>query len=680
MKYGRVWFVLAILLLPAWLARADSGLPPQPTPYPPLRLPSRLAAQALAEGEEIVQLAPMQDAFVANGAGEIRDRNFGGEQVLFVGSLDSDVSELRTLVGYSWPRPEKLLDVQEAVLFFGVGDGAEGPMNVRAHLFWSPFQENRATWNNSAWRGSGRRFAEGSLGEPGYWYGIDVTTPVKDLVENDWNYSGYIGFNLRSMELGYRFYKATLSREYDPELAPQLVMRYRIDNIAPEVWFEGVGEWGATWGGHFFVRGRDAPDPSQPVYLKLEIRYDQGPWTPMSIFGNRVNYPNAPGKVIQMRLRGTDRLGNQSDWVYSPTVKLYSYDLEGRIQDHRERVLPAADPNFSPEPWWVKLHDDPPHFAARLKIPEGLTASPSLPGYGAWQNEPLYRYHSPITITLPAGDNMMPPEEVEDPDAWESNARGDVIERADAGHNGSIQLTAMPNERGPGLFCLKRGYDVGDLNQPTVGLRFWYGLNQSYSQPIWLYWQDEEGRLHLLKEARSKITSYPGNRLWDYAWGDLTPYRQSRGRFCIILNRIPPLVLTPPSLFLDRFSLGSTPSDFSLSAAYPVSTPQPGERFPIDLTVRNHSPYTATGRIHITLDAEPEQKLDLPVMEPDGMFTKTITATMPVSGTLLFQATVGKPEIDHSPADNRLRRFFFSNPRGLYFPLVTRGDNSQPQP
>ncbi|NOX63064.1 MAG: DNRLRE domain-containing protein [Chloroflexi bacterium] len=668
MKLIRVWLVLTMLLTPTWFAQADSALPPKPKPYPPLKLPPHLMIRSRAEGQEIVQLAPMQDTFVANGAGDIPNRNFGEEEVLYIGYYDSVLAEMRTLVGYSWQRPEKFLDLQAAALFFGVGGGAEDPMTVRVYSSGSPFQEKRATWNNSAWWGWGQP-VEGVLGKPGYWYAIDVTKPVEEILTGSY-YQNYLGFSLRSAELIYHFYKGTYSREFDPELAPQLVLQYRIDDIAPRVWFEGVGSWASTMNDRFFVRGEDAPEPSLPVYFELEYRLEQGSWQPMTIYsGGAVSFPNAPGKTIQMRLRGKDRFDNRSDWVYSPIVKLYSYDLTGRILDHRQRELPAVDPNISPEPWWVELYEEPPHFVARLKQVGGLVASPRMPGYGVWENEPLYRNHSPITITLPAADNMLPALEVENPDAWESSDMADSMHWVQAGYQGALQLTAAPQGRGPAMFCHKQFYDVADLNQPTIGFRFWYGTVYSIGEPFDLYWQEEGGGFHFLQRAMHKDGSTWDNRLWSYAWGDLTPFRTGRGRLCVVLRRLT-LPGNPASLLLDRFSLGSTPSDLSLQAIYPNPLPQPGEAFSIDLVVRNQSAYTATGRIQITFDAEPAQKTPLPVLEPNATFTHTITATMPLTETLLFEATVGKPEIDRTPADNRVRRFFIPNPHRIHLPWL----------
>ncbi|NOZ72416.1 MAG: DNRLRE domain-containing protein [Chloroflexi bacterium] len=668
MKRLRLCLWLLALLLPASTLQADGGLPPTPQPYPPLTLPA-LSSNSANAPSDLVQLAPFQDAFVANGISRVRRYGFGKENVLYVGKYDDILSEMHTLVGYHWQPPPKFLDIIEATLYFGVGDGADADMPVAIYNFNSPFNEETVSWDTAGWWGKGP--ANGVLGPVGYWSRLDVTP----LLKNTTDFS-YLGFRIRPTQLAYHFYKATYSREGSPELAPQLVLRYRIDNIAPQVWFQDIKPWASTRYDRFAIYGVDAPDPRRDVSLELQYRLDDGPWQTLDTpFGRDwIYYPPAPGSIATIRLRGRDGLGNTSEWVYTPPIKLYSFDLQGRITDHRERILPPKDPNISPEPWWVSLHDDTQTFVARLKTVDKLAASAHVPGYGSWEDEPLYSGSLPITITLPPADNLMAEELSEDAAQWRTNAEEDQLAHGDIGQGqGSLKLSATAGLRLPALFCSQTYYDLSELNQPTIGVHYWYG-SYPHDRYLYLLWQDDEGHFYPLTRA-AWAGPYEAdwyNAFWNYAWADLTPYRSRRGRLCLEMTR--PSYWGEYTVFLDRFSLGSTPSDLSLALHLPDPLPDPGQSFQADLVVQNRSPYTATAQLRLSLGNEAEERILLPVLAVGETLTHTLPLTVPVAHDFLrLGAIVGKPEIDRTPEDNEVHWLIFTEPYQLFLPQITRG-------
>ncbi|RME46455.1 MAG: DNRLRE domain-containing protein [Chloroflexi bacterium] len=660
------WILLVIVLCPVSGIQAAGHMPPPPAPYPPLTQ-SWLSAASSA-GTEVVQLSPVEDTFIANGGGNAPRTNFGKENFLLVGQYDDVLTELRTLVGYRWNPPEKFLDLDRAVLFFGVGDGTDKDMPVEVYYSSQPFGEDNATWQNRLWWGGGPP-AKGVLGPVGYWYGIDVT----DFLRKASSYY-YMGFSIRSTMLGYHFYKATLSRESDPELAPQLVIRYRVDDMAPLVWFGGLSEWASTMYDHFSVHTLERPWSDQWVNIELQYRLDGGRWLQMNISSrDRISYPPHAGSEMEMRVRAWDRLRNTSDWVYSPPIKLYSYDLHGRLVDHRQRLLPPVDPHIKPEPWWVRLEPETGEFVARLKKTQNLSASPEIDGYGTWHDVPLFRFTSPVTITLPPPDNLAESAEVELSDAWESYRLEDGIQPGTIGRGGSsTKLIAAPGQRAPAFFCSTRFFDISDLNQPTLSFHYWYGSYPA-KRPLVVSWRDDEGYLHEL--GRTVMHPRAGNSWdnpdWNYYWADLTPLRKKRGRLCVAFERAGH---NSYALYLDRVSLGSTASDLSLNLSAPSSLPV-AEPTSLAFVVQNSSPYTATAQLHVFALPGSEQTLLLPVLDARSSLTVPATVTIPITGTLLLDAVVGKASIDRTPADNRVRRFLFAHPKHLYLPSQL---NAQP--
>jgi hypothetical protein len=126
------------------------------------------------------------------------------------------------------------------------------------------------------------------------------------------------------------------------------------------------------------------------------------------------------------------------------------------------------------------------------------------------------------------------------------------------------------------------------------------------------------------------------------------------------------------TLYIDSVSIGSTRSDFGLVISPPAHLPPPGEPYPIDLIVTNHSPYPATGILHLTIDGEPESRSWLlPELAPDEIFTRSVLLVSPAEDdTLWMRATVGKPEIDDTPLRNTAQWEAFHNATLIYQPLV----------
>ncbi len=664
LRYAGI-FILCLFTLTLFSTNAAAApLPPlsKPAPLPPLPEGALLQSSEGNGDTETIQLSPVDDTFIANGPREIQEHVYGMDESLLVGQYNDLVTELRTLVGYQWTPPDNILNIEEASLFFGVGGGADKEMPVSIYYTGQePINEEIANWSNRAWWGSGAP-AKGKLGEAGYWYEFDVTEIMNRHVT--WP---YIGFSIRSDELVNAFYKISHSKESDPKLAPQLVFRYRYDDQPPEVWFDPMPEW-ATTEESFTVHGRERPDETTSFHFEVQYRLDGGDWQPYHISGNSAPYPRHPGKTIELRLRGVDRFGNTSDWVLSTPVKLYTYDLHGRIQDHRQRLLPPVDPHILPEPWWTKLSPEKNEFIARLGPRENLRATVREPEYGVWEELPLFRYHTPITITVPPPDNMMSATIMEDPRQWLTENKEDKILRSDQGYNGSIEFQTLKGKRTPALFCHRQFFTPIDLNQPTVGFHYWYS-GYPANRPLELYWQDEAGLMHPLR--KTFLDGEPGgwgNFNWHYVWADLMPFREQKGRLCISFESADGWHLY--RVYLDRFILGSTPSELSLTLSSPPGPPAPGATIPLTLTVQNRSPYTATARLRLSIDAGDEDIITLPVLAPNATFSHAFSITMPQEGVKVVRAVAGKPEIDFTPADNVAGRAFILDPRWLYLPLT----------
>ncbi len=666
-------FSLFVLLLTAG-AHATSAPPPffvdPPSPLPPLAL----AQTSQDDDIRVVQLSPNQDAFIADGEG-VRDKNFGKETFLLVGQFNDQVPETRTMVSFRWQPSEDFVEIVEATLFFGVADGANIPLPISVYYDWDAFDESRVTWSRYAYWGRVGP-VHGELGEPGHWYAVDVTSLLKD---RNMRYPQPIGFSIRQEARGNKFYKVSHSRESDPQLAPQLVIRYRIDILPPEVWFEPdpLPEW-AKPGETFALRGRERPDPNRPFRYELEYQVDGGPWR--WHHPNSGDYPDEPGKTVRYRLRGIDRLGNTSDWVVSTPVKIYTYDMFGVIRDPRGRLLPPVAPEIKPPPWWVHVNPTTQKIVARMTAHEGIVATARVPGYGVWEQEPVHVDESgtPVSFVLPPPDNRLAPQLTEDPDLWQVYGRGDSVSfgrsvpPAQGGR--SLLLIAESSDPGPALFCYKPMLSLDDsLNLPVAGMHFYgYGLQ---AKDIRLHWMDEEGVLHTLAAAGSVSKSEADiyTPAWKYMWGDLTPFLGEKGQLCVSFLRPAPRYL--PNwrfLYLDRLVLGSMPSELSLTLTAPPGDPLPGQTLPITLTLTNRSVYTATATsLHYTAGGE-EGDVPFPSLAPGEMVSRPLTMTMPQEGELHFQAVAGRPEIDLTPEDNRATWVFILQPRHQFLPLVRK--------
>ena len=661
------------LLIPLLLMGPQTTVaePPIVDPPPPLS-PLSLAWTAQEDDIRVVQISPSQDAFIANGEG-VRDRNFGKEEFLLVGQFNNEVIDTRTMVSFRWQPPEDFVEIVQAILFFGVADGADTTLPVSVYYDGDPFNESNVTWSRYAYWGRVGP-VHGELGKKGYWYAFDVTSLVKEHTLSSYR---PIGFSIRAEAFGYKFYKVSHSRESDPELAPQLVIRYRIDNLPPEVWFEPnpLPEWARPMD-TFWIRGEERPVAGRPFRKELQYQLDGGPWHWHPISGP-IQFLDAPGKTVRYRLRGIDRLGHVSDWVYSTPVKLYTYDIFAYIKDPRGRPLPPVAPEYEPTPWWVQLNPDTKKIVARMTAYENIVATVRVPGYGVWEREPVHvdDWGTHMSFVLPPPDNRLPPHLIEDPDLWQAYGTSDGIESskteppAQGGH--SLLLIAASSDPGPALFCYKQMLTLDDsLNLPIVGLRF-YGVR---AKDFKLYWKDEKGVLHSLTTrgeyiSKQNIDVYTPS--WHYVWGDVTPFQGKRGQLCLSFRRPAPRYHTQwQRLYLDRLALGSMPTELTLTLTAPPGDPRPGQTLPITLTLANRSVYTATvTSLHYMVDGV-EGDISFPSLPPGGEALHELTITMPQEGELLFQAVAGRPEIDLTPEDNAVAWIFILHPRHQFLPLM----------
>ena len=74
----------------------------------------------------------------------------------------------------------------------------------------------------------------------------------------------------------------------------------------------------------------------------------------------------------------------------------------------------------------------------------------------------------------------------------------------------------------------------------------------------------------------------------------------------------------------------------------------------------------------VTIEGEAEpQSWILPVLDPGGVYSETVTLTTPDAGeTLRLEAVVGKPEIDDTPERNTQTLTLFPDGIPLYLPFV----------
>ncbi len=662
---------IACLLLLIFVVGPVSAAPPLPfDPTLDFSLPRDLInAQGPDSPTTVVTANLYQDTFIS---GRSRGENFGHEEVLLVGS-QSSLGEVITLLDYTWTIPDNYIGVTEATLFFGVGDGSSNTMPIE--IMWAPqFSQGSATWNNII---DNLRPGpdSGSLGEVGYWAAIDVTETIRQIFDER-----RVQLAIRSQQLGYNFYKVTLSREGEPDFAPQLLINLYVDDVPPEVWFEEVPEWAIQPGqkkDYVYVGGVDSPDETNPVQFGAQFRADDGEWENLGNFQDnppRFLIRGFSGQTVEMRLLGTDPFGNASDWVYSDPIKMYKLDQIGQITDHRGSALAGVHPRIQPEPWWTNLQPEATTYTARLADIAGLRAKPELAGYGSWRNARIAPLES-VTIPVPPIDNIMGEMAATDKvHYWvPDDPKDTIVLSPDYGHSdGSLLFEPEQEGRPPARYCVQEWFDLSGLNQPTLGI---YIHNGRYDGDVWLVWKGLDGSTRQVGSLRYDPPGYvyPQDTLhyWEYGWADLTRVRTQMGRPCLEMKREWSWNASS-TLYIDSVSIGSTRSDFGLVISPPAHLPPPGEPYPIDLIVTNHSPYPATGILHLTIDGEPESRSWLlPELAPDEIFTRSVLLVSPAEDdTLWMRATVGKPEIDDTPLRNTAQWEAFHNATLIYQPLV----------
>jgi len=652
--------VLALLSVSA----SEAPFPLDPTiELPPT--PHIFGSQSSDDYDERT-LSPVADAFVASKY-PYDWKEFGKEEFVAVGKHDV-LGELTTYLTYTWSLPKNLLYVTEATLVFGAGGGNDEPLAVTIKRTKS-FDEEYINGNSKP-----RVISEagsGEIGELGYWYGFDVTETVQQAIKYSW--TGSISFGVYTATPDDKIYKLSSSREFDPAFAPQLYVQHLVDNTPPQVWFEEpVPEWMSVYKDELKINGIDSPDPDQRVTFEVQQRIEGQEWEHL-YRGSSQKVRLTKTGAISFRIRGEDTFGNISDWVFGGTAKVYLYDFTGMVTNHRRTAIPNVDPELEPDPWWVQFNSGEGTFTARLRD-NVRTGEPKLDEYGNWgphrnSNFPIRPPSTYVALySLPPKDNLLGDiGKAEDPTQWEALYPDHWIELVESNrysHAGDALRFVVHEIQAPSaVFCAFGEYHLENLNQPTFSFHYQPGFGSFQTNGIW---QSINGELYNLGTIRS---NWADVNSWKHAWFDLSPVRQIHGRPCVEQER---LQGSWGDIIIDSISLGSTRSDFGLVISPPAQLPPPGEPYPVDLIVTNHSPYPATGMLHLTVEGEAEpQSWLLPELAPGETTTRSVILVSPAEeDTLRIHATVGKPEIDDTPWRNTAEWMAIRDAIALYQPFV----------
>ncbi len=591
-------------------------------------------------------ISPVADAFVASKY-PFSWEEFGQEEIVAVGRHEV-LEELATFLTYTWSLPENFMYVSESTLLFGSGGGDEEAIEVDIKRTKS-FDERAI--NNHTRPQVIANATSGEIGELGYWYVFDVSDVVYDAVE-DRHWPGSISFGIYAVDPEFPVHKLSASREFDPALAPQLFVQHLVDYEAPILAFDAQ-EW-MKWGvDQIILRIQDGPDPEYKItrtYTDVEREITTDQWTGVTRLNGmgdltaELDVKATEDGFTRYRAKSHDHFGNSADYVYTEPIRIYTTDLTGWITDHRHHKLPVTDPAIEPEPWYIDYDDEEKSFSARLRnLSE--TIDPLVAGYGSWGATSVYdldQNREEIYAPLPPVDNVMTEAGAADNlRNWELIGDGKLtVLQSNSVHGNSMRF--VPDDENVSYICPKNIYSIESLNQPTLGLFYWTGYNTSSAQ--WLVWQHEDGSFERIHELMN--TGY-----WTYTWTDYGTVRQHPGRPCF---EYLPGNISYNQFFFDSISLGSTRSDFGLIISPPAQLPPPGEPYPIDLIVTNHSPYPATGMLYLTVEGESEpQSWLLPEIAPDETITRSVTLVSPAEeDTLWVRSTVGKAEIDDTPWRN----------------------------
>ncbi|RME46454.1 MAG: hypothetical protein D6791_08245 [Chloroflexi bacterium] len=437
-------------------------------------------------------------------------------------------------------------------------------------------------------------------------------------------------------------------------------------------------------------RGSAQTDAALDVYIQYQTPQEPQ-WRDLTTVHAGAGQDTVAVAIAQssftLRARAVTDAHESSAWVESPAINRYRKKIQIYFLDHRGRSVPAVDPHFKPNQYgswsydkvWYWVDEASQSAFAYLSYPSMAVISPRSEEYGTWPGIKLIGIDLAVLTSAPTGtisvhlpplDNLLQEPGPADRPLWEVLGPGTlrVIRDLETGL-GFHQY--VPGGQDSASICPLWEFidtDIAGLNQPT--LSFYYQTNIPH---LTVQWQDAaHGEMH-------DVATVPPNTLipyWKYVWIDLTAMRTTPGRPCFLFQAEG---VNNAFFNFDNVALGSTRSDLAIRLQTMPLLPAPGERVPLTFAVSNRSPFTATTLVKLTAETlgEPQVRM-LPTLAAGAMLTTTLLITAPTQSNLLpFDATVGDPAMDDTPANNVYRGFVLVDPLLTYLPLQT---NAAPAP
>ncbi len=389
-----------------------SSLPPVAGHLTPLQEEPAVSLLHLPNQDEsqVTLFTAVADAFIVSG---YRNMNLGDFKGMWVGYTQQEhIGVERGVVRFDISIIPHWATVHSASLLMVMAQtNNPTPMSIAAHRITHDWSELSANWSNLA-----GEYAEAydtiSVGEEVAWYAWDVTELVQAWVNGE--YPNF-GIMLRGAESGPNNEKGFVTREVDPQFAPQLLVEYTPDTTPPQTHLYALPEysaadavtlrWNVTEQGsgveRYEIQYRDQAADQWRGPLRVE-----DPKSRMTTFTF-----GSPGRTYEFRMRAIDRAGNAEPWPEEPesSTTLYHRYARGTVYDNRGvgvgRATIDADPAALNQPQTDTAGRYEVYWAA---LGPSFTLRASKSKYGAAsRNLLLPDIAQPIDLILPPLDNQI---------------------------------------------------------------------------------------------------------------------------------------------------------------------------------------------------------------------------------------------------------------------------------